>query len=103
MRRVDFLDRAKLYFEHVLHFPLVRSASEWHRLQMLASLRNMQAHANGRSQASPASVVKKLAGWEPLGVELHFGRLEISEAFLRSMLETVDGTLSDLVARAKAI
>jgi hypothetical protein len=103
MRRADFLDRAKLYFEHVLHFPLVRSEGEWHRLRMLATLRNMQAHANGRSRASPPSVVKKLYGWEQLGVELHFGRLEISETFLRSMLETVDGTLSDLVARAQAI
>ena len=95
----DFLTQAKKYYLNVLHFKLSRNESHWKRLRVLYQVRNVIAHANGRSEMT-SSEQKKLLRKE--GLAHGYGWVLVGKSFLAEMYSVVGEDLSDLVARYKA-
>ena len=48
IRADDFLNQAKKYYKHILHFDLCDDNAAWQQIIMFSQIRNALAHTNGR-------------------------------------------------------
>jgi len=103
IRGADFLDRAKKYYHHIIHFDLCKNDSDWQQVKMLSALRNAIAHTNGRIEMLKKETREKICAWEKSrnGVENHSGYIVLNGDFLKKTFSHVKTSLSDLVDRYK--
>jgi len=103
LRGGNVLERAKKYYELVLHFPLMTASSNEEPIRMLLSVRNAIAHANGRLEMIKPSEFRKIDEWEKsaTGLSTDFGHLSYSAVFVKDMIQTVTSFLEDLISRVK--
>ncbi|SRR6266571_1732866 len=100
----DFLERARTYYDDVLKFDLHPLGTDWTRLQRLAELRHLIAHANGRLWDVPGEDRKRLESWIKSTAGLSIVGDEyvvVSLDFVRQSHTFVDGLLKDLVDRVR--
>ncbi len=95
----DFLSKARKYYHQVLRLGLIGSEGSWHKITILKDLRNVLIHSNGRTDRIRPSLLKKLEGWEGIGVTTHYDDLTVSEELTRSISDAVASELRALVAR----
>jgi len=102
--RGSFLQRARRYHDDVLKFELHSTGADWQRLERLAELRHVLAHANGRLWDVPADDLRRMDPWlknTPGLTIVDDEYLVVSLDFAREALEFVDGLLRDLVDRVR--
>jgi hypothetical protein len=99
--RGNFLKRARMYFDHILNFPLCPDAQTWEDLETFALMRNAIAHSNGRLDALKENTRKKIVELEraDIGISTLPHCLLISGDYLRKTYTLVDGMLTELVKR----
>ncbi len=100
----DFLERARTYYDDVLKFDLHPLGTDWTRLQRLAELRHLIAHANWRLWDVPGEDRKRLESWIKSTAGLSIVGDEyvvVSLDFVRQSHTFVDGLLKDLVDRVR--
>ena len=95
----DFLSKAKKYYGRVLRMKLSSSPEAWEHIAMLKHLRNVLIHASGRTDRINARLHKRLEGWEPRGVTMHYDDLTVSAELARSISDHVVAELRALVDR----
>ena len=98
----NLLKRAKLYFEHILNFPLHLDPQIWEVLETFYLLRNAIAHSNGRLGALNKTVRNKIIQLEQanIGISIHSDSILISKDYLGETYSIVDASLQDLITRA---
>lgn len=103
LRGEDFLDRAKKYYRHVLHFELCTDNATWQQIKMLSELRNAIAHTNGRIEMLRGKAKERILDWEKkgIGIESQWGFIIIDAEFLQRVFSHVQTSLEDLVERYK--
>ncbi|RZB33605.1 MAG: hypothetical protein SRB2_03871 [Desulfobacteraceae bacterium Eth-SRB2] len=103
LRGEDFLDRAKKYYKHILHFELCSDNSIWQQIMMLSEIRNAIAHTNGRLEMLRKRAKERIWDWEQrkIGIELQGGYIIVDAAFLQRTFSHVRISLEDLVNRYK--
>ena len=101
VKKGDFLDRAKKYYQHVLNFELSNNNQSWERLKILADLRHAIAHANGHLEMVTERKKKKIEQWieNDIGIEEYDRDIVVSRFFVKETFELVKATLDDLGAR----
>src|SRR5207245_8307274 len=101
--RGNYLERARRYHDDVLKFDLHPVGTDWQRLERLAELRHILAHANGRLWDVSADTLRRVDPWlkstpgltivddEYLVVQLDFARetLKFVEVLLRDLVKRV--------------
>lgn len=99
----DFLDRAKKYYKHILHFELCSDNSAWQQIKMLSEIRNAIAHTNGRIEMLRGKSKERILDWEKrnIGIESQWGFIIIDAEFLQKTFSCVQTSLEDLVERYK--
>ena len=99
----NFLEKAAKYFKHILELNLYSEQKAWHRIKMLAELRNAIAHANGRLEILNNKSRKTIQNWEKqnLGISSHYGYVILEARIVEDIFNTVRNSLEDLVARYK--
>jgi hypothetical protein len=103
--RGTFLERARTYFDDVLKFDLHPVSADWSRIERLAELRHVLAHANGRLPELPPDDRPRVASWlrETQGLTIVEDEyLVVSLTFARESLAFVESLLTDLVERVRA-
>ena len=95
----DFLEHAKKYYKHVLHFELSGDNERWKRLKMLSTLRNAIAHTNGRWEAIDKKTRCKIMKYKVVNKD--YGFILVSKPFLRYIVAVAKWELEDLLARYK--
>ncbi len=101
---INFLDKAKKYYNNIIEFQLYSSEKVWGRIKKLSVLRNAIAHANGRMEmVKNKKRQQDIKTWEKqnVGISLMNGYIIIEEAFLRNTLSLVSDSLNELVERYK--
>jgi len=104
IRGGNFLERAKKYFDGVLHFPLCIDNHIWEWLDMLLLLRHAIAHTNGRiASIKPKKNQEKIRKWveKGIGISDFTGSLIFSEDFLQQSYSIVDELLKDFLKRVR--
>jgi hypothetical protein len=102
LRSNNDFERAKKYYEHVLHFPLVTVDDINERLKMLLLVRNAVAHCNGRIKIIKEDRLRDIRKWEekqarsPPTVTILVSRQRVE-----SMAQAVKTSLEDLIKRVK--
>jgi len=99
----DFMDRAKKYYKHILHFELYRDNSTWQQITMLSEIRNAIAHTNGRLEMLRGRAKERILGWERenIGIESRWGYVIVDAPFVQRTFTYVQTSLEDLVERYK--
>lgn len=100
-----FLDRAKLYYNKLLSFPLDEDQSRLARLSDLYLIRCALAHSNANREGmgeNQWSKLKDAASRQKLEVDESRGMLVLGEEYVRSAFVDVDECLRALLARARA-
>jgi len=62
--RGDFLERAKKYYKNVIKFELCSDTTIWQRIKILAEVRHVIAHANGRLDMLNENTRKRIEALE---------------------------------------
>ena len=103
IRGRGFLDRAQKYYKHVLCepcIPLTEGGASWKSVRLLADLRHVIAHTNGkmdRVTKGRRDVIETTPG---ITIEKEMGGFMIVEADLLSdIFDAVNGELRDLVRK----
>lgn len=103
LRANNDFDRARKYYQDVLHLPLITSDQVKERLDILVLVRHALAHRNGRIEVIKEDSLKKIQTWEKSNGELstdgHY--LNFTSAFIESMAAAVKTALEDLISRVK--
>jgi hypothetical protein len=99
----DFLERAKKYYKHILHFELYAEEKEWHQTKMLSELRNAFAHVNGRIEMLNQKSKKTIKNWERqnLGISVYDGFIVCDSVIVADIFDLVRKSLENLVSRYK--
>ena len=103
IRGADFLDQAKKYYKHILHFELCDDNAEWQQIIMLSQIRNAIAHTNGRIEMLRKKARDRIRNWEKkkIGMKSQWGYIIVDAAFVRKMFSSVQVSLLRLVDRYK--
>jgi len=105
LRANNDFDRARKYYQVVLHLPLITSDQVKERLDILVLVRHALAHGNGRIEVIKENSLKKIQTWEKSNGELSTDGqyLNFTSAFIESMADAVKTALEDLIARVKQL
>lgn len=100
-----FIKRARVYFEYVLRFPLHGDGCDWERLERIADIRHILAHANGHIQDVQEDLLNRVNKWarsDP-GITITDGDeyVLVSFGFVRESLVVIRNLLHDLIHRAR--
>jgi len=103
LRSNNDFERAKKYYERVLHFPLLTIDDINERLHMLLLVRNAVAHCNGRIEVIKEDRLRQIRAWEKKYGEISADGdyLSFTAAFLEKMAQAVKASLEDLIGRVK--
>lgn len=103
IRGADFLDQAKKYYKHILHFELCDDNAAWQQIIMLSQIRNAIAHTNGRIEMLRKKARDRIRNWEKkkIGIESQWGYIIVDAAFVRKTFSSVQVSLLRLVDRYK--
>lgn len=105
-RRGSFPNRARAYFETVLGLPLELDTERFDRLVDHYQVRNALAHANGLKEGMSEEeweALKHTISHHHLGMDVSKGAVVLSSDYLVRAHDDVDGSITDLVARARTI
>jgi len=99
----NFLERAKKYFDHILHFKYYSDDNIKVTVEMLADLRNAIAHANGRLEMLTKESRKNIEKWKRKenGITFYYDYLLIDIECASEIFYQVQLFLKDLVKRYK--
>ncbi len=101
--RGDSLERARKYFEHVLHFPLQVDSKSWERIRILVTVRHFIVHNNGRLELLEEESRKKIEriAEKKIGVSIgHRPKVVVIEPhFLSETTSVVEKTFDNLAGR----
>lgn len=103
-RRNGFLERAKLYYKHILHFQLYTESADWEQIQMFSEIRHAIAHTNGRFDMLKEKSRDRIWGYAArgVGVEINTGYVVVDRWFVEKTFSKVQSSLTDLVDRYKS-
>jgi len=102
--RGSFLQRARRYFDDVLKFDLHPVTTDWPRLEHVADLRHVLAHANGRLWDVPVDDLRRVELWlkSTAGVSVVDDEyVVVSLGFARETHDFIEALLRDLVDRVR--
>lgn len=99
----NFLERASLYYKHVINFELCNNNSTWEKIKILSELRNAIAHSNGRTDMLNKNTRNRIRNLEKqkIGITTHYRFIIFDETYIKTTFESVRSTLNDLVERYK--
>ncbi len=105
LRANNDFERARKYYQHVLHVPLITKDGVKERLDTLVLVRNAVAHCNGRIEVIPEDRLKKIQNWEQQQGDLSTDRryLSFTGAFIKDMADAVKTALEDFTERVKQL
>jgi len=103
LRASNDFERAQIYYDRVLRFPLIISDDVKARLNVLLLVRNAVAHSNGRIEVIKKNRLSMIQDWEKKhgGISTDGDYLNLTAAFVETMAQTVKTSLDDLIARVK--
>ena len=96
--------RARKYFKDHLHVELHPKGTDWRRLERLAELRHILAHANGSLRdVRNKSDRERLRSWimATPGLTVEDGYILVSLMFASDSLRFIDGLVRELVERVR--
>jgi hypothetical protein len=103
--RGGFVKQARHYFDDIVMFPLHPSTTDWDRLNRLAELRNVLAHANGTlrdvSENRREHVKKVVASINGVSI-VNDEYIVVSVAGAQDALAFVNELLDDLIGRVRS-
>lgn len=103
--RGNFLERAKKYYKHILHFDLYSNEKAWQQIKRLSDLRNAFAHANGRVDRLNRKSKEKIEKWngqKKIGISITiFGHVICEADIVADIFGVVRDSLKDLIKRYK--
>jgi hypothetical protein len=103
LRGENVFVRAEKYYDHILHFPLIK-VEHSEAIEMLLVVRNVIAHINGRIEAIKIRNLQKIRSWEHLhgGISTDLEYLSFTAEFVEDMAYAVKASLEDLITRVRA-
>ena len=101
--RGDFLSRVEKYYHHVLQYEICIDGTSWEQIKIIALVRNIFAHANGRKSAIEKGTWNRLENWinENGGLHIDGDFVIPSAAFVRNSYNVIFSLLDDLMNRVK--
>lgn len=105
LRANNDFDRARKYYQDVLHLPLITKDGIKECLYTLVLVRHAVAHCNGRIEVINEARLKKIQDWEKSkgGLSTDGKYLNFTGKFIESMANAVKTALEDLMARVKQL
>lgn len=96
--------RARKYFKDHLHVELHSKGTDWRRLERLAELRHILAHANGSLRdVRDKGDRERICSWVKAtpGLTIEDGYILVSLTFASDSLQFIDGLVRELVERVR--
>lgn len=105
LKAANEFERARKYYQHVLHVSLIAIEGIRERLDTLVLIRHAVAHCNGRIEAINENSLRKIRSREKAsgGFSTDSEYLNFTGAFIGEMAETVKVALDDLIERVKQL
>lgn len=99
----NFLERSRKYFNHIINFRFIDDDNAWEKIKILADVRHVIAHANGRIDMSNDRIKEriKLLEKNKKGISFYSDYILIERSFAWEAFMAVKFILEDLVNRYK--
>lgn len=98
----DLLTRSQKYFKDILELPISTDNKCWQQIPILAKLRNIYAHSNGRLDLINDSTKEWLTKQKKdLNIKFAYGYVVLSKDLLTKLFKATKSVLKDLIDRYK--